>query len=67
MEINKEIIAKYTPHIFEIHSQGVSDIEKTMYLIHFGDWVSVYLAEMKNIDAVEVNVITYLKGELAKI
>jgi len=67
MEINREIIEKYTPHIFEVYSKGTNTIEKSMYLIHLGDWVSVYLAEMKNIDAVEVDVITYLKGELAKM
>ena len=67
VEINKEIIAKHTPYIFEIYSKGDTDLIRTLYLVHFGDWVSVYLAEMKNIDPVEVNVITYLKGELAKI
>jgi glucose/mannose-6-phosphate isomerase len=67
IEINKEIIAKKTPHIYEIYSKGSSNLERTLYMVHFGDWVSVYLAELKGIDAVEVNVITYLKGELAKI
>jgi glucose/mannose-6-phosphate isomerase len=37
-----------------------------MYLIHFGDWVSVELAALRGVDAVEVNVINFLKGELAK-
>jgi hypothetical protein len=31
-----------------------------------GDWISCYIADLKNIDAVEVNVITNLKNELAK-
>jgi glucose/mannose-6-phosphate isomerase len=67
MDICKEIFRKYTPHIFEVWSKGNSQLEKAMYLIHFGDWISWYIAEIKNIDAVEVKVIDYLKGELSKI
>ena len=67
MDICKEIFARYTPHIFEVHSKGQSQIEKSLYLIHFGDWVSWYLSEIRNIDCTEVKVIDYLKGELAKL
>ena len=67
MEINKSVFANYTSNIHEIHSQGTNDLERSLYLIHFGDWVSSYLADIQNIDSVEVNVITHLKGELAKI
>jgi glucose/mannose-6-phosphate isomerase len=66
IEINAEIIRKYTPHFLEVYAKGNSTIEKTMYLIHFGDWVSVELAALRGVDAVEVNVINFLKGELAK-
>ena len=38
-----------------------------MYLVHLGDWVSVYLAELNEVDASEIEVIDYLKGELAKV
>jgi len=67
MEINKTIISEYTSNISEVHSKGSNILEKCLYLIHYGDWVSVYLAEIKGIDAVEVDVITKLKGELARI
>jgi len=66
IEINKKIISKYTPHITEIYSKGKSAIEKAIYFIHLGDWASVFLAEMKNVDSIEVNVINYLKSELSK-
>ncbi len=66
MELSKEIIARYTPHIYEVHSKGESMIERSIYLIYFGDWVSWYLSEIRGVDATEVNVIDYLKGELAK-
>lgn len=66
MNINKEIIKQYTPSVFEIYSKGSSLLEKSLYLIHLGDRISYYLAEMRNMDSVEVKVIDYLKGELAK-
>lgn len=63
MEIVKEIVSKYTPNIVEIYSKGNSQIEKSLYLVHMGAWVSVFLAEMNNIDADEIEVIKYLKKE----
>ena len=67
MDINKGIIRKYTTNITEVFSKGLSAIERTLYLIHFGDYISVELADLKQIDATEVDVITGLKDELSKI
>lgn len=67
MDLCKEIFKKYTPHVFEIWSKGETQLEKSFYLIHYGDWVSWYLSELKNIDCTEVKVIDYLKGELSKV
>ena len=67
MEINKEIMLRHTPHIIEVWSKGASPLEKTLYLIHLGDWTSLFLSEMNKVDVVEVKVIDYLKGELAKL
>jgi glucose/mannose-6-phosphate isomerase len=64
--INKDIISRITPHLTEITAKGKSLIEKSIYLIHLGDWASVYLAKLRGVDAVEVNVINFLKGELSK-
>ncbi|UTW64201.1 bifunctional phosphoglucose/phosphomannose isomerase [bacterium SCSIO 12741] len=50
-----------------LNSRGSSIIERAYYLIHTGDWASVYLAEMKAVDPVEVDVITDLKNRLAEI
>jgi glucose/mannose-6-phosphate isomerase len=66
MEINKKVFKKYTSNIIEIYSEGKSYWEKAFYLIHLTDWVSVYLADLRNLDATEVNVIDFLKGSLAK-
>ena len=67
MDLTKEIISAYCNHIVELSSKGNSKLERSLYLIHLGDWISYFLAEKKQIDAVEVNVISYLKGELAKV
>ncbi len=66
IDINKKVIEKYAKSIVEISAKGSSLIEHTLYLIHLTDWVSYYLAELKKIDAVEVKVIDFLKGELGK-
>ena len=67
MEVNKTIFNNYTSTIIEVYSKGDSRLEKALYLIHLGDWISYLLAEKKGIDVTEVNVITHLKNELAKI
>ena len=67
IEINQEIISKYCPTIIDIYSKGNSLIEKAFYLVNLGDWISWYLSEHKQVDAIEVNVINYLKSELAKV
>lgn len=67
MDLSKGIWARYTPHVTEVWSKGDSMIEKSLYLILLGDWVSYYLAEKKGVDPIEIEVINYLKGELAKV
>jgi glucose/mannose-6-phosphate isomerase len=68
MEYNKEnIFSKYTRNIIEIHSKGNSLLANYIYHIHLEDWISFYIADIKKIDPVEVNVITGLKNFLATI
>ena len=67
MDINKKVISKYTENITEIWSKGDSVVENSLYHINLGDWVSWYLSEMNNVDAIEIDIINFLKGELAKI
>jgi glucose/mannose-6-phosphate isomerase len=67
MDINKNVISKYTENITEIWSKGNSLIENSLYHIHLGDWASWYLSEMNNVDAIEIDIINFLKGELSKI
>ena len=67
IDINKKVISKFTNNITEIWSKGDSQIENTLYHIHLGDWTSWYLSEMNNVDAIEIDVINFLKTELSKV
>jgi len=64
-DICKPLFAKYSSSVTEIVAKGISKVEQFIYLINIGDWISCYIADLKNIDAVEVDVITNLKNELA--
>ena len=66
MEFTKSVAKYYGAEIIEIESKGKSGLENALYLIHLTDWVSYYLSELTGVDAVEVDVISKLKNELAK-
>ncbi len=66
MDITSEIYKQYTSKVESIWAKGENNLQRALYLVHIGDWISVILADMKGIDPVEVDVITHLKGELAK-
>jgi len=67
IDINKEIISKLSSSVTEVYSKGQSLPEKMLYLVNLGDWVSWYMSEMNGVDSIEVDVIDFLKGELAKV
>lgn len=66
LDINKQVISKFTPTLFEIYGKGSTPLVQALYLIHLTDWISCYIADLKNIDPVEVKIIDFLKSELAK-
>lgn len=66
MEINKKVIKKCTKNVTELYTQGKTYWEKVFYFVHLTDFVSVQLAEMRELDSMEVKVIDFLKGELGK-
>lgn len=53
--------------VLRIQSKGESIIERSIYLINVVDWASLYLAELKLVDPIDIAVIDYLKDSLAKI
>ncbi len=66
-EFCREVINKKTSAVFQIESKGDGNLQITFYLIHFTDWVSVFLSEQLGVDPVEVEVIGKLKGTMAKL
>ena len=53
--------------ILQIWSLGDSSIERSLYLINVGDWISWYLSELNDVDAIEIDVINYLKKSLSDL
>jgi glucose/mannose-6-phosphate isomerase len=66
-EFCKPVIQQKTSNVIEIDSVGNSLLEQALYLIHLTDWVSFYLADLKAIDPIEVNVISSLKSKLSDL
>jgi glucose/mannose-6-phosphate isomerase len=66
-EITKHIVAQYAGMVTEVTSEGKSLLARMFSLIHFGDWVTLYLAILNNEDPEPVAVIDFLKGELGKV
>ncbi len=66
-QICKPIFEKFSSDVIEITAQGKTLLEQNIYLIHIGDWISCYIADNKNIDATEVNIINHLKESLSKL
>jgi glucose/mannose-6-phosphate isomerase len=66
-EITFEEVKSHTSSVMEISSMGSTQIERSFYLINLVDWASYYLALDKNVDAMDIHVIDYLKNELAKL
>lgn len=66
MGLSKEIIGRYTDKVIALKPKGNSRIARAYYLIHLGDWISYYLAIERKVNPLEIEVIDYLKGELAK-
>jgi glucose/mannose-6-phosphate isomerase len=67
MDFLSDVAKNCTPYVYNVWSKGASQLERTFYLVLFGDWVSVYLGELKNIDASEVKVIDRLKQALSNM
>lgn len=65
-ELCKPLFSQYSSSVIDVIAKGKTKTEQFFYLINIGDWISCYLADLKNIDPIEVNVITKLKNELAK-
>lgn len=66
-QITEKWISPLTGGVTIVQSEGKSMLARMFSLIHFGDWVSLYLAIQNGVDPEPVEPINYLKGELAKV
>lgn len=64
--LSVEIIEKHASCIVDLLPEGETRIERTYWLIHLGDWISYYMAELNGADPIEIGVIDYFKAELSK-
>ncbi|MFZ5647863.1 MAG: bifunctional phosphoglucose/phosphomannose isomerase [Bacillota bacterium] len=67
IEITKNIISKSVSGITDVRASGGGLLARTYSLIYSGDYTSLYLAFLYGVDPGPVEVIDYLKGELAKV
>ncbi len=67
LEICREVFAKYTPHYLELSVKGNTPVECALYAIHLGDWISCELADLRGVDAMDIQVIDHLKSTLEKV
>lgn len=67
MDICEGIFKSKTSRLLEVEAKGEHLLEEVFYLIHFGDWVSLHLAELTGADPIDIRNIDFLKNELAKV
>ncbi len=67
MDITEQLLREYAANVTEIHSRGKTLMARTFSLIHFGDWVSYWLAILNREDPAPVKAIDFLKKKLAEI
>jgi glucose/mannose-6-phosphate isomerase len=59
-------VEKKCGKVFTLHTKGDNLIERSLYLIHIVDWASFYLCDLNGADIMDIDIIDYLKSELAK-
>ncbi len=65
-EISQAAVEKKCGKVLNVSAKGETFIERSIYLINIVDWASYYLCEMNGADIIDIEIIDYLKGELAK-
>jgi glucose/mannose-6-phosphate isomerase len=66
IELSKEIIFPKVETILEVSGIGTSLIQEILTMTYILDRVSVYLADLRQIDPMEIETINFLKGKLAE-
>jgi glucose/mannose-6-phosphate isomerase len=67
MDICKDIIFGFAGKTIVLNSKGDTPIQRMIWWINLGDWISWFASVERNVDAIEINVINRLKNELATL
>jgi glucose/mannose-6-phosphate isomerase len=67
MDVVKSLLEDQDVQVIDIYASGETDIERMFNLLQMGDFLSYYLAILKEVDPTPVEAIESLKTELAKI
>ena len=66
-EVTIEEAKRWTKQVMVVKAKGDNMVQRSMFLMHLIDWTSLFLANLKNVDAVDIRAIDYLKNELEKL
>lgn len=66
MKLNREMVQPHAGAVVNVNAKGHSFAAQLLWLLHLGDWVSLRLATLNEVDPLPVEAITYLKEELGK-
>ncbi|MFK7846457.1 MAG: bifunctional phosphoglucose/phosphomannose isomerase [Rhodothermales bacterium] len=67
MDVTRKLLSEKAGYWVEINSRGSSKLARMMSMINLGDWVSLYLAYLRDVDPTPIGLIDKLKSELAKV
>ena len=60
----EKIVRKCTDNFTTVIAQGHSVLIQTLYLIHLSDWISLYVAQEKKVDPMNITFIEQIKEDL---
>lgn len=66
-KLTRELIREASRNVCTVAAQGQGLLGQMLYLLHYGDWVSLYLAQENSEDPIQIRSIDHLKTELGKI
>jgi len=66
IDIVEKLIRDKTDQVRQIQALGSTYLERALYLIHLGDWLSWYLSQAKQVNPNQVKMIDFLKSALSE-
>jgi glucose/mannose-6-phosphate isomerase len=66
-DVTRELLSREGVTVEEIHGRGESSFAQMLSLIHFGDFVSFYVAMLNEVNPTPVETIAFLKHRLAEL